>query len=180
MSIVLDGSNGISLPVGTLGNPSLKSEGDADTGLFFPSANVIALSIDGSQKATFYSNGLADFAEISVAGDTSVSGNIAITGTLSVTGTTTLSDLDFNNPVFSGNVSVQAQGDVRFEDADSSNFVALQAPSTVASNVTFTLPAEDASENGDCLVSDASGNLSFSSRATTGKAIAMAIVFGAS
>lgn len=168
MSIVLDGSNGISLPVGTLGNPSLKSQGDADTGLFFPSANVIALSIDGSQKATFHSNGLSSFEAI------------AVSGNLVVTGTTTLSDLDFNNPVFSGNVSVQAQGDVRFEDTDSSNFVALQAPSTVASNVTFTLPAEDASENGDCLVSDASGNLSFSSRATTGKAIAMAIVFGAS
>lgn len=185
MSIVLDGSNGISLPVGTLGNPSLKSQGDADTGLFFPSANVIALSIDGSQKATFHSNGLSSFEAIAVSGNLEVTGttnlaDIAVSGNLVVTGTTTLSDLDFNNPVFSGNVSVQAQGDVRFEDTDSSNFVALQAPSTVASNVTFTLPAEDASENGDCLVSDASGNLSFSSRATTGKAIAMAIVFGAS
>jgi hypothetical protein len=109
-----------------------------------------------------------------------VNNDLTVSGNLTVTGTTTLSDLDFNDPVFSGNVTVQAQGDVRFADSDSSNFVALQAPATVASNLTFTLPDADASENGDCLVSDASGNLSFSSRATTGKAIAMSIVFGGS
>ena len=166
MAIVLDGSNGLIIPGGSSSNPSLRSS-DSDTGFFFDS-NSVSLSVDGSEKASFYANGLSSFEAI------------AVSGNLVVTGTTTLSDLDFNNPVFSGNVSVQAQGDVRFEDTDSSNFVALQAPSTVASNVTFTLPAEDASENGDCLVSDASGNLSFSSRATTGKAIAMAIVFGAS
>jgi len=167
MPIVLDGSNGLIIPGGSTINPSLKST-DVDTGLFFPSSNVIALTIDGEQKATFYANGLVNFE------------NIEISGNLEVRGTTNLSDLDFNDPVFSGNVTVQSQGDVRFADADSSNFVALQAPSTVASNVTFTLPAEDAPENGDCLVSDASGNLSFSSRATTGKAIAMSIVFGGS
>jgi hypothetical protein len=109
-----------------------------------------------------------------------VNNDLTVAGDLNVSGTTTLSDLDFNDPVFSGNVTVQAQGDVRFADADSSNFVALQAPATVTSNLTFTLPDADASENGDCLVSDASGNLSFSSRATTGKAIAMSIVFGGS
>lgn len=132
-----------------------------------------AIVFDESQNVTVNN-------DLTVAGDTTVSGNIAITGSLSVTGTTTLSDLDFSDPVFSGNVTVQSQGDVRFADSDSSNFVALQAPSTVASNLTFTLPDADASENGDCLVSDASGNLSFSSRATTGKAIAMSIVFGGS
>jgi hypothetical protein len=141
---------------------------------------VLTAPGDGSFKisAGVPGNTAAPVFEITNTGNTTVSGNIAITGNLNVTGATTLSDLDFNDPVFSGNVTVQAQGDVRFADSDSSNFVALQAPATVASNVVFTLPGIDASGNGDCLVSDASGNFSFSPRASTGKAIAMSIVFG--
>jgi hypothetical protein len=42
-----------------------------------------------------------------------------------------------------GDVRVMAQGDVRFADSDSSNFVAFQAPAVVASDVTWTLPAAD-------------------------------------
>lgn len=148
-----------------------------------------ALTIDASQNLTVNNDltvagdaAISGNANVSgdaiISGDTTVSGNIAISGTLSVTGTTTLSDLDFNNPVFSGNVTVQSQGDVRFADSDSSNFVALQAPTTVASNVTLTLPNALATTNGDCLVSDTSGNITYAKRATTGKAIAMSIVFG--
>jgi hypothetical protein len=37
------------------------------------------------------------------------------------------------------NLTLNAQGDVRFADSDSSNWVAFQAPATVASNVTWTL-----------------------------------------
>ena len=89
-----------------------------------------------------------------------VNNDLTVAGNLSVTGTTTLSDLDFNNPVFSGNVTVQAQGDVRFSDADSSNFVALQAPTTIATNFTLTLPTSDGIAN-QALITDGSGNLSF-------------------
>ena len=39
-----------------------------------------------------------------------------------------------------GNLTVLAQGDVRLSDADSSNYVALQAPTTLAANYTLTLP----------------------------------------
>jgi hypothetical protein len=89
-----------------------------------------------------------------------VNNDLTVSGNLTVTGTTTLSDLDFSNPVFSGNVTVQAQGDVRFADADSSNFIALQAPSTVATNLTLTLPSADGTAN-QALITDGSGNLSF-------------------
>jgi hypothetical protein len=109
-----------------------------------------------------------------------VNNDLTVSGNLAVTGTTTLSDLDFSNPVFSGNVTVQAQGDVRFADADSSNFVALQAPSTIASNFTLTLPSATGSAN-QVLQTDGSGNLGFVTPVTgasTGKAIAMSIVFG--
>ena len=59
-----------------------------------------------------------------------------------------------------GNVTLNAQSDIRFADADSSNFVALQAPATVAANLTLTLPAADGS-SGQALTTDGLGALSF-------------------
>ena len=63
---------------------------------------------------------------------------------------------------FTGDITLNAQSDVRFADSDSSNYIALQAPATVASNVTFTLPAADGTAN-QALKTDASGNLGFAS-----------------
>ena len=59
-----------------------------------------------------------------------------------------------------GNVTLNAQSDIRFADADSSNYVALQAPATVAANLTLTLPAADGS-SGQALTTNGSGALSF-------------------
>lgn len=77
------------------------------------------------------------------------------------------------------NLTINAQGDLRFGDSDSSNWVAFQAPATVSSNVTWTLPSVDGS-NGQVLQTNGSGTLSWGSASgiSTGKAIAMAIVFG--
>lgn len=63
---------------------------------------------------------------------------------------------------FTGNVTLNAQSDVRFADSDSSNYVALQGAATIASNVTFTLPSADGS-NGQVLQTNGSGVLSFAS-----------------
>ena len=63
---------------------------------------------------------------------------------------------------FTGDITLNARSDVRFADADSSNYVALQAPATVSSNVTFTLPSADGTAN-QALKTDASGNLGFAS-----------------
>ena len=60
----------------------------------------------------------------------------------------------------SGDVTLNAQSDLRFADADSSNWVAFQAPATVAANVTWTLPAADGS-NGQILSTNGSGVLSW-------------------
>jgi hypothetical protein len=60
-----------------------------------------------------------------------------------------------------GDITLNAQSDLRFADADSSNWVAFQAPATVATNVTWTLPATDASVSGYALKSDGSGQLSW-------------------
>ena len=65
------------------------------------------------------------------------------------------------------------------EDTDNgSNYVALKAANSIASNVTFTLPAADGS-SGQAIVTDGSGTLSFGNAGiSTGKAIAMAMIFG--
>ena len=52
--------------------------------------------------------------------------------------------------------------DVRFNDADGSHYVGLQAPSTVSSNLVWSLPAADGSAN-QLLKTDGSGNLGWAS-----------------
>ena len=60
----------------------------------------------------------------------------------------------------SNGLTVQARGDLRLADSDSSNWVALQAASAIGSNVTFTLPSADGSD-GQMLKTNGSGTLSF-------------------
>ena len=71
------------------------------------------------------------------------------------------------SPTFTGDVTVNAQGDVRFADSDSSNWVALQAPATVASNVTWTLPSADGT-SGQFLSTNGTGTLSWASQSSSG------------
>ena len=75
--------------------------------------------------------------------------NVVIGGTTPAAGTFT-------------DVTLNAQGDVRFADSDSSNWVAFQGPATVASNVTWTLPSADGT-NGQVLSTNGSGTLSWAS-----------------
>jgi hypothetical protein len=62
--------------------------------------------------------------------------------------------------VMTNNVQLDAQNDLRFADADSSNWVAFQAPATVGSNITWTLPTADGSNN-QALSTNGSGTLSW-------------------
>ena len=66
------------------------------------------------------------------------------------------------SPVFTGNITINAQGDFRFADSDSSHYVGFQAPATVSTNVVWTLPAADGSAN-QLLKTDGSGALSWGS-----------------
>ena len=64
--------------------------------------------------------------------------------------------------IFDANgLTLQAQNDLRFADADSSHYVGFQAPATISTNVVWTLPATDAAAAGYALVSNASGTLSW-------------------
>jgi hypothetical protein len=98
-----------------------------------------------------------------ISGAAVISGNINSSGTTNTfsggnifSGTNTFSGTN----VFSSDVTLNAQKDLRFADSDSSNWVAFQSPATVASNVTWTLPATDGTSN-QALVTNGTGTLSW-------------------
>lgn len=100
-----------------------------------------------------------------------VIGNINIDTTVISTATAD-TDLTFapegtGRVVFDGDVQLNTQSDLRFADADDSNWVAFQAPATIAANVTWTLPSADGS-SGQALVTAGNGTLSW---AAAGSAI---------
>ena len=125
--------------IGTVQTASLQATGGT--------ANSISMAsvIISSGNATF-TNVTATQANLTTANVANLqTANAQITG-----GTITVSDITLN-----------AQGDVRFADADSSNWVAFQGPATVATNVTWTLPATDGT-SGQVLSTNGSGTLSWS------------------
>jgi hypothetical protein len=67
-------------------------------------------------------------------------------------------------------VNLAGQDDVRFWDADSSNYVGLQAPAAVASNLVWTLPAADGTDE-QAITTNASGVLGWTSFLKRGAAI---------
>ena len=91
---------------------------------------------------------------------------------------------DTGAPSFTGSVTVAgtaASGAsvILAEDTDNgTNTVTLSAASTIPANFALRLPSADGT-TGQALVTDGSGNLSFSNAGiTTGKSIAMAMIFG--
>lgn len=70
--------------------------------------------------------------------------------------------------VVGANLTVNAQGDLRLADADSSNYVAFQSPATVGANYTLTLPAAVAAGDDYALVGNASGIMSWLDLSTFG------------
>lgn len=93
-------------------------------------------------------------------------------GTDVVDAITFLSNLQVGTTTMTGDLTMNAQSDVRFADADSSNWVAFQAPATVASNVTWTLPNADGS-NGNVLSTNGSGTLSWATSASLATPLAV-------
>jgi hypothetical protein len=75
----------------------------------------------------------------------------------------TISPIGAGAVVMTNNVQLNAQNDLRFADADSSNWVAFQAPATITTNYTWTLPATDGTSN-QVLTTNASGTLSWTSK----------------
>ena len=62
-------------------------------------------------------------------------------------------------------VDITAQGDLRLQDTTGGEYVALQAPATIATSYTLTLPVDDGTA-GQALITDGSGVLSWSTAAS--------------
>ena len=159
------------------------------------SGPTTGITVVSGDKALVAWNG-SDFVRVGASAggsDTQVQynsgGNLAGSANLTFDGTT-LSAAGFSGPlngsvgattpstVVATQVNVTAEGDVRFEDTTGGQYVALQAPGTVATNITFTLPGADGS-NGQALVTNGSGVLSFGSAGVSqAKVTAIAMVFG--
>jgi microcystin-dependent protein len=145
--------SGIAIPQGQV--ISVISDGvsvrDVEIAGIKSTANVINVSVGSS---------LVDIkVPMAVSGTVSIGGGLAVSASSTMAATT-----------FSSNITMNAQSDVRFADADSSNYIALQAPTSVSANVTFSLPAADGS-SGDVLQTDGSGNLSFTPSVPAGSVI---------
>ena len=96
----------------------------------------------------------------------------------------TLADTNFGllpaaGGTMTGNLTLNAQSDLRLADSDSSNWVALQAPATVTSNVTWTLPATDGTAD-QTLATNGTGTLEWGTRARLVRGTAVATTSGTS
>ena len=93
--------------------------------------------------------------------------NVSVTGlTTTATGTViTLSDTANTSTV---NLIIDNQKEIRFREttANGTNYVALKAPASLSADATFTLPSTDGT-NGQALITNGSGVLSFSTISTS-------------
>ena len=76
-------------------------------------------------------------------------------------------------------INLPFQNELRFGDADNSNYASLYAASTITSNVSFSIPSSLPTVTNAALVGTTTGVLSFTTYApiSTGKSIAMTLVF---
>jgi hypothetical protein len=81
---------------------------------------------------------------------TASSGNTSIGGTFTVTSTSS----------FNSNVTLRSRSELRLNDTDNSNYVAIRAVANLTTNTTYTLPGVDGT-NGQALVTNGSGVLSW-------------------
>lgn len=167
-------SGGLVTQSGTLASSAILlggGSGSAVTSTTTGTGVVTALGTNVGSAGAFVVNGGAL--------GTPTSGTVTnLTGTASININGTVGATTPNTGVFT-DVTLNAQGDVRFADSDSSNWVAFQGPATIASNVTWTLPATDGT-NGQVMQTNGSGTLSWTTAGgiSTGKSIAMAMIFG--
>lgn len=129
-------------------------------------------------------NAAGDVAGPASATDNAITRFDGATGKLIQNSSATLDDT--GAPTFTGSVNVAgtsaSAADIKlYEDTDNgTNYVSLKAPAVVTSNLQLVLPGIDGI-NGQALVTDGAGNLSFTSitsGVSKGQSIAFAMLFG--
>ena len=147
-----------------LGQINFKGENDADEEIVY--SNITGKVLDASDGTE---DGILEFA-FKKGGSNNISARfrsdslqlingttLTVNGLISTDSTiTATSDIETTG----GDLNLKARGETRFYDSDSSNYVALRAGSTVASNLTFNLPVSDGT-SGQVIQTDGGGTLSF-------------------
>jgi hypothetical protein len=125
----------------------------------------------GGSTTVSIANGFKSYVIVDASTTSVISTDDKLTNITAVNSTVT-------NAVFSSTVNLTTQSELRFQDTTGGQFIGLRASTTIATSFTLNLPIADGS-NGQSLITNGSGILSFSGPfASTGKAIAMAMVFG--
>ena len=140
-----DSDNTLDFTVGTLNQNTTGSAATLTT-----ARNIAGQAFDGSANITIASTDLSNTSEIAL-----------------LTSSQTLTNKTLTSPQINTQVDFLARAEARFQDASGGQYVALEAPATVSSNVTFTLPAADGS-SGQVIKTDGSGALSFTGVAQAG------------
>jgi hypothetical protein len=92
------------------------------------------------------------------AGNVTVSIDTAVVATTN--NTLTMSNKTLESAVATTALTLNATGELRFADTDSSNYVGFKSPGTVGTNLIWTLPSADGT-NGQVLQTNGTGTLSF-------------------
>ncbi len=140
-----DSDNTLDFTVGTLNQNTTGSAATLTT-----ARTIAGQSFDGSANIAIASTDLSNTSAIAL-----------------LTSSQTLTNKTLTSPQINTQVDFLARAEARFQDASGGQYVALEAPATVSSNVTFTLPAADGSA-GQVIKTDGSGALSFTGVAQAG------------
>ena len=140
-----DSDNTLDFTVGTLNQNTTGSAATLTT-----ARNIAGQSFDGSANITIASTDLSNTSAIAL-----------------LTASQTMTNKTLTSPQINTQVDFLARAEARFQDASGGQYVALEAPATVSSNVTFTLPAADGT-SGQVIKTDGSGALSFTGVAQAG------------
>ena len=90
----------------------------------------------------------------------SITLNIDTTVVATTNNTLTMSGKTLASPTVTTALTLNATGELRFADTDSSNYVGFKSPGTVGTNLIWTLPSADGT-NGQVLQTNGTGTLSF-------------------
>jgi hypothetical protein len=123
MSLILDGTNGLSDVDGSAATPAIRGS-DANTGIFFPAADTIAFAEGGVESMRINSSGSLLVGKTSASGDEKlrVAGTIAVSGAGAGAGGLEYRRGDTDALVYQ---IAANSGDFYIADADFSNFAQL-------------------------------------------------------
>ena len=193
-SIIIKQGSGATVTIGTGAVKAVYLDG-AGAGAAGGAA-LVDLDLTGTTTvATLTASGVITGTTLEATGDTSSGDNAAIGYTsaegLILTGQGSTNDVTIKNDAdgdvvaiptggtdvnFHGNINVLAQGDLRLQDSSGGQYAAIQAPSTVGSSYTLTLPDTDGNAD-EVLTTNGSGVLSWAA-ASAGLSAAKTFFFG--